>query len=881
MPEHAPQPVFLKDYRVPDFLVDSVDLVFDLGEEETLVNARVEYRRNPAAGTPAAPLALAGERLDLVGLALDGEPVGVNRTALTERGLTIAGVPDAFTLDVVTRIEPHKNTALQGLYRSGGNFCTQCEAEGFRRITYFLDRPDVLAPYTVTLVADQARYPVLLSNGNRVDGGEAPAGRHWAKWHDPFPKPSYLFALVAGDLVALEDSFITRSGRTVALAIWVRREDLDQCAHAMASLQRAMRWDEETFGLEYDLDLYNIVAVGDFNMGAMENKGLNVFNTALVLARPETATDADYRRIEGVIAHEYFHNWTGNRITCRDWFQLSLKEGLTVYRDQEFSSDTGGRSVKRIQDVRRLRAAQFPEDAGPTAHPVRPESYIEINNFYTPTIYEKGAEVIRMIATLIGPERFRAGMDLYVRRHDGQAVTCEDFVAAMEDAGGVDLGQFRRWYSQAGTPRLAVEDAYDPATGSYTLTMRQHTPSTPGQPDKAPLHIPLAVGLLDGDGRPLPLRLADGTVSTDTVVLQVREAEQTFRFSDVPVPPVPSLLRGFSAPVRLAPPPRERLAFLFAHDPDPFARWEAGQQLAMVLLLEMVAAVQRGEAPVLDPAFITAVDRTLADRRLDRALIAEALVLPSEDYLAEQMDVVDVDAIHAAREAARRAIAAALRDRLLATYTEHRDDGPYTIDTAAMGRRALKNLCLGLLASRPEDETAVELAVTQFRDGANMTDVLAALAILGDHDRPERTVAFDLFYDRWKDHPLVVDKWFMLQANSALPGTLAAVRALARHPAFDLRVPNRARALIAGFAAGNPLRFHGADGGGYAFLAEHVAALDRLNPQLAARMVAPLGRWRRQDPGRQALMRRALEELLAAPGLSRDVYEIVSKSLGA
>ncbi len=882
MPDSAPTPIRLRDYRVPDFLIDEVDLVFDLREDGTIVTSRLGIRRNPAAETGTAPLVLDGQSLELLSLAFDGEALGTNRYTVTDRDLTIAQVPEAFTLDVVTRIEPQNNTALQGLYRSGGNFCTQCEAEGFRRISYFLDRPDVLARYTTTLMADRARCPVLLSNGNRVDGGSSQGGRHWAKWHDPFPKPSYLFALVAGDLVALEDHFVTRSGRRVALAIWVRRDDLDQCGHAMDSLKRSMRWDEEVYGLEYDLDQFNIVAVSDFNMGAMENKGLNVFNTALVLARPETATDGDYRRIESVVAHEYFHNWTGNRITCRDWFQLSLKEGLTVFRDQQFSADMGSRAVRRIQDVRRLRGAQFPEDAGPMAHSVRPESYIEINNFYTPTVYEKGAEVIRMMHTLLGPERFRAGMDLYVRRHDGQAVTCEDFVRAMEEAGGVDLGQFRRWYSQAGTPHLAVDEDYDPATRTYTLTVRQHTPPTPGQPDKQPLHIPLAIGLLDPDGRPLPVRPADGAaLAGDTALLELREAEQSFRFADIPAQPVPSLLRGFSAPVRLDGQPRDRLAFLFAHDPDPFGRWEAGQQLAAQLLLDMIATIQRGDPAVLDPAFIDAFARTLAAGDLDKALIAEALALPSEDFLADQMATVDVEAIHAARQAARAALAEALRDPLLATYRANLDDGPYTIAPESMARRALKNLCLGLLTARPEDAEVLALVEAQFQHGGNMTDVLAALAILSDLDRPERGAAFDQFYRRWHDQPLVIDKWFMLQATSSLPGTLDAVRELTRHPAFDLKVPNRARSLIGAFASGNALRFHAADGAGYAFLTEQVLAIDRLNPQLAARMVGPLSRWQRQDEGRRAAMRDCLKLILATPELSRDVYEIVSRSLSA
>jgi len=885
MADSAPTPVHLKDYRIPDFQVDDVDLVIDLRDDGATVSARLAMRRNPGAGRPDAPLVLDGVGLELRALALDGEPLGDNRYSTDAESLTVHEVPDAFVLDTVTGLAPHENTALTGLYTSGGNFVTQCEAEGFRRITYFPDRPDVLSRYTTTIVADKARYPVLLGNGNPVDRGDAMGGRHWAKWHDPVPKPSYLFAIVAGDLVAHEDVFVTRSGRRVALAILVRRGDLDQCAHAMHALKAAMAWDEETYGLEYDLDVFNIVAVPDFNMGAMENKGLNVFNTALLLARPDTATDADYQRIEGVVAHEYFHNWTGNRITCRDWFQLSLKEGLTVFRDQQFQAGRGSPAVKRIQDVRRLRASQFPEDGGPMAHPVRPESYIEINNFYTPTVYEKGAEVIRMMHTLLGADRFRAGMDLYVRRYDIQAVTCEDFVHAMEHASGVDLVQFRRWYSQAGTPHLAISDTYDEAGRTYILVVRQYTPATPGQPVKEALHIPVAVGLLDRRGNDIPCRLeGEAEPFAGTRVLEVREGRQVFQFSDVPERPVPSLLRGFSAPVKLKPQPRYRLKFLFVYDTDPFARWEAGQQLVTQLLLDMVRAFRHGEAMALDPEFVEAYARVLAeadggDAGADEAFIAETLTLPSPDFLADHMMRVDVEAIHAALDTARAQLAATHRAALLAAYRVRCDAGPYRIDPQAMGRRALKNLCLELLAARAEDEEALALTVDQFRGGGNMTDVLAALAVLSHRDRPERDEAFAAFYERWREHPTVVDKWFTLQARSRLPDTLERVRALLDHPAFDTRVPNRVRSLVGAFALGNPLRFHAADGGGYAFLTEQVLAIDRLNPQLAARLVAPLGRWRRHDENRQAKMKASLSRILDAPALSKDVFEIASKSL--
>ncbi len=594
-----PRPVRLAEYRPPAFLIDTVDLVFELEDSDTRVKSRLRIKRNPESFDRSAALHLDGEELALVSVALDGEPLGPNRYELpAEGGLIVADVPDAFMLDIETRISPETNTALSGLYMSGGNFCTQCEPEGFRRITYFADRPDVMARYTTKIIADKGRFPVLLSNGNPVERGEMGDGRHWAKWVDPHPKPSYLFALVAGDLVAVPDRFTTRSGKEVALAIWVRRGDEDKCGHAMASLKKAMRWDEDVFGLEYDLDVFNIVAVSDFNMGAMENKGLNIFNTRYVLAKPDTATDTDYQNIEAVIAHEYFHNWTGNRVTCRDWFQLSLKEGLTVFRDQEFSADQGSRAVRRIAEVRTLRAIQFPEDDGPLAHPVRPDSYIRIDNFYTPTVYNKGAELVRMIHTLIGKEGFRRGMDLYIRRHDNHAATIEDFVAAMQDAGGVDLGQFKRWYEQAGTPEITIEDRWDPVARSYELTAQQKVPPTPGQPNKLPMLIPLAMGLIGPEGGELPTRLEDEAAGrTGTRVLPLADLHQSFRFVDVPAPPVPSLLRGFSAPVKLKDVPLDRLKFLAVHDTEPFARWEAGQQVATKLLLDRIVRLSARRGP--------------------------------------------------------------------------------------------------------------------------------------------------------------------------------------------------------------------------------------------------------------------------------------------
>ena len=882
-----PQPTRLADYQPPAFLVDTVDLVFDLEPSDTSVAAHLALRRNPAAADPAAPLRLDGDEIELVSLALDGRRLmPAEYRSEPDGALVIPRVPDSFALDIATRIHPERNTALSGLYTSGGNFCTQCEPEGFRRITYFLDRPDVMSRYTVTIRADKARFPVLLSNGNPAGGGDLADGRHWAKWVDPHPKPSYLFALVAGDLVAVKDRFTTRSGRAVPLGIWVRRGDEDKCGHAMASLKKAMRWDEETFGLEYDLEVFNIVAVSDFNMGAMENKGLNIFNTRYVLAKPDTATDSDYQAIEAVIAHEYFHNWTGNRVTCRDWFQLSLKEGLTVFRDQLFSADQGSPAVCRIGNIRGLRAAQFPEDAGPLAHPVQPQSYLRIDNFYTATVYNKGAEVIRMMHTLLGPEGFRRGMDAYIRHNDNHAATIGDFVAAMQEGGGVDLGKFPLWYHQAGTPEVTVDDRYDAATRSYELSVAQRVPPTPGQPEKEPMPLPLAIGLLGPNGDELPTRLdGEGEPRTGTRVLVCGDARQTFRFLDVPAPPVPSLLRHFSAPVKLRGAPLERLKFLAIHDTDPVARWDAGQQVAAHMLLDHVAANQRGQAmPPPDPDVVAAMRQTLADAERDPAFAAEALMLPSEMTLADEMTVVAVEAIHAARDNARAALARALARPLAETYGRLANSGPYDTDGRSIGRRALRNACLAYLAAGNPVEGArlakAQFDLAQIGTGANMTDVLAALAVLNDLDCPERAAAFDAFYRRWEGDPLVIDKWFALQARSSLPGTIAAVRELTRHPAFTRANPNRVRAVVGTFSQGNQLYFHAASGDGYAFLADEVLALDPANPTTAARLVQPLGQWRRYDETRQGLMRAQLDRILAAPGLSPNTYEMVAKSLG-
>ncbi|MBL8705091.1 MAG: aminopeptidase N [Rhodospirillales bacterium] len=875
-PKAAEQPktIRLADYTAPDYLVDRVDLEFDLEPKETVVRARLALRRNPDR-PKGLPLVLDGQGLALQSIALDGKPLTTADYQLDKEHLTIAKVPERFVLDTMVKIDPAANTALEGLYVSSGNFCTQCEAEGFRRITFYPDRPDVMAKFTTMIRADRATYPVMLSNGNLVDEGTLTDGRHFAKWEDPFPKPAYLFALVAGKLVSVDDSFVTASGRKVALQIFVEKGNEDKCGHAMASLKHSMKWDEDRYGLEYDLDRFMIVAVGDFNMGAMENKGLNIFNTKFILARPDTATDDDYNGIESVVAHEYFHNWTGNRVTCRDWFQLSLKEGLTVFRDQEFSADMNDAAVERISAVRVLRAGQFPEDASPMAHPVRPDSYIEINNFYTKTVYEKGSEVVRMYQTLLGRDGFRKGMDLYFQRHDGQAVTCDDFLAAMADANGADLAQFKRWYAQAGTPFVKARGSYDAAARRYTLTLEQSCPPTPGQPTKDPFHIPVAVGLLDAKGRDMALTASGAT----TRVLDLKQTKQDFVFDNIAEAPLPSLLRGFSAPVKLdAGYSDAELTRLMAEDSDGFARWEAGQTLASGLILRAVADKQQGRPIAVDPGFIAAFGRVLADDRMDQSFLALMLVLPSEAYLGEQMAVIDVDAIHAAREAFRGAIAKAHRGRLLDLYRASATNDPQSLDKVAVGRRAIRNTSLAYLVAG-RDAEAIRLAATQAREGRTMTEVQGALQALCETNAAERQATLDAFYAKWKDEPLVVDKWLMVQASSPRPDAVEEVEKLTRHPAFTLRNPNKARSLIGAFAAGNQVGFHRADGKGYAFLADRVIELDSANPQVAARLLGPMARWRRFDAGRQAAMKAALERVVAKPGLSKDVYEIASKSL--
>ncbi|MBK1716877.1 aminopeptidase N [Thiocystis violacea] len=875
----TPHPVHLKDYQPPEFLIDRVDLRFELDPERTRVESRLALRRNPAATRGNGDLCLHGEQLDLEQVAINGHVLSASEYRLDPRTLTLHRVPDRFTLETRVRIHPNLNTALEGLYQSGDMLCTQCEAEGFRRITYFLDRPDVMARYGTTLIADKKRFPVLLSNGNQVEREDLADGRHLVKWEDPFPKPSYLFALIAGHLSAMEDRFTTASGREIALRIFVEPHNLDKCEHAMRSLKKAMRWDEERFGREYDLDVFMIVAVSHFNMGAMENKGLNVFNDKFVLARPDTATDVDFDGIESVIAHEYFHNWTGNRITCRDWFQLSLKEGFTVYRDQEFSADVGSRGVKRISDARLLRAHQFPEDAGPLAHPVRPDSYIEINNFYTATVYQKGAEVVRMQANLLGPELFRKATDLYFERHDGQAVTTDDFVRRMEEASGRDLGQFRRWYRQAGTPELRVQADFDPAAGRYTLRIRQLTPPTPGQSLKEPFHIPLAIGLLGSDGADLPVWLAGEPrpPAPGTRVLELKTVEECFELIGLAARPVPSLLRGFPAPVKL----RfdygdEELLFLMAHDSDGFNRWDAAQTLMQRLLLALVA----DPAARIPDVFFDAFGRALLDPGGDKALLAEVLSLPSESYLGDQMEVVDVDGIHRAHRALGQAIGERLNEPLLAVYCANDDSDPYVFTPEAVGRRSLKNLALGYL-TQAGDAGGRELCRIQFAAARNMTDVMAALRLLVDLDPDQGPRALEDFRRRWSSESLVMDKWFAVQATSPREDALERVIALMGHPDFSPRNPNRVRSLIGAFCNANQVRFHAPDGAGYRFLADRVLELDPLNPQIAARLLKAMIRWRRFDPERQALMRGEIRRVLDSSELSTDVFEVASKALEA
>ncbi|XP_022736035.1 puromycin-sensitive aminopeptidase isoform X1 [Durio zibethinus] len=885
----APKEIFLKDYKSPDYCFDTVDLKFSLGEEKTIVASKITVF--PRVEGSSSPLVLDGVDLKLISIKINGKELKEGDYCLDSRHLTLLSPPSGkFSLEIDTEIQPQKNTSLEGLYKSSGNFCTQCEAEGFRKITFYQDRPDIMAKYTCRIEADKSLYPVLLSNGNLIEQGILEGGKHYAVWDDPFKKPCYLFALVAGQLESRDDIFVTRTGRQVALRIWTPAQDVPKTAHAMYSLKAAMKWDEDVFGLEYDLDLFNIVAVPDFNMGAMENKSLNIFNSKLVLASPETASDADYAAILGVIGHEYFHNWTGNRVTCRDWFQLSLKEGLTVFRDQEFSSDMGSRTVKRIADVSKLRTYQFPQDAGPMAHPVRPHSYIKMDNFYTVTVYEKGAEVVRMYKTLLGTQGFRKGMDLYFKRHDGQAVTCENFFAAMRDANDADLANFLLWYSQAGTPVVKVTSSYKADAHTFSLKFSQEAPPTPGQPVKEPMYIPVAVGLLDSSGKDMPLSSLyhDGTLQSVasnnqpvfSTVLRVTKKEEEFVFSDIFERPIPSLLRGYSAPIRLESDLSDSdLFFLLAHDSDEFNRWEAGQLLARKLMLSLVTDFQQNKPLALNPKFVQGLRSILSDTSLDKEFIAKAITLPGEGEIMDMMEVADPDAVHAVRTFIRKELALQLKSEFLSTVQNNRSSEEYVFNHPNMGRRALKNIALAYLASL-EDPEIMELALHEYNTATNMTEQFAALAAIAQKPGKTRDDVLVDFYSKWQHDFLVVNKWFALQAMSDIPGNVANVRNLLNHPAFDLRNPNKVYSLIGGFC-GSPVNFHAKDGSGYKFLGEIVLQLDKLNPQVASRMVSAFSRWRRFDESRQKLAKAQLEMIMSANGLSENVFEIASKSLAA
>ena len=863
--------IYLEDYEPPHFFIDSVDLDFRLGEDETRVSGTLAIRRN---GDHEHPLILDGESLTLVSIELDGTAIDPGSYQLTDSQLTLKTHLQQFIVRTVVLIRPQDNTTLSGLYRSSGNFCTQCEAEGFRRITYFVDRPDVLSRYRTTIIANKENYPVLLSNGNLVEQEDMGNGEQRAVWSDPFPKPSYLFALVAGDLARTSDDFTTGSGRKVDLRIYTEHHNADKCAHAMTSLKKAMKWDEDVYGREYDLDLYMIVAVDDFNMGAMENKGLNVFNSRYVLAKPDTATDSDYEAIEGVIAHEYFHNWSGNRVTCRDWFQLSLKEGFTVFRDQEFSADMGSRGVQRIKDVNVMRVHQFMEDAGPMAHAVRPQSYQEINNFYTVTVYNKGAEVVRMLHTLVGKEGFRRGTDFYFTQFDGQAVTTDDFVSAIEKENAVDLSQFKRWYDQAGTPVLKLTPSYNADNASYELQVQQSCPATPGQDHKLPFHIPLSVALLSQDGEYFEL----GSSQKDQSVLELNKESETFSFEGITSRPVLSVLRNFSAPVKIDfDYTEDELIFLMTKDSDPFARWEAAQRLSLNVVLDLVDSIQGQEPLNVDERYIEAMRSLLESNGGDHAMQSQLLTLPSEAYISESLQVIDPDAVYQARSHLRSVLGNALWGTFVDVY-DKLSSVSYEFTQEAIGRRSLRNTILNYLCST-DSQKATALAVKQFHCADNMTDVMAALAALNDRAGSEREKALESFYARWEHESLVVDKWLGLHAISRLPAALDRIVELTHHKAFNLQSPNRVRALIGTFAHGNAVRFHDSSGRGYEFVTDIVIRLDRLNPQVAARLATVFNNWRRYDTRRREKIKAQIERILQHPGVSADVEEIASKAL--
>jgi len=885
----GPATIYRKDYAAYPYVLESVNFKFELGEESTTVTGT--YKVVPNHGGEPPSMVLQGTSMDLKSIKVDGSDVPSDKYKVDEKSLCLESLPAGeFTLEMVTEIKPQENTSCEGLYKSSGNFCTQCEAEGFRRIMYFPDRPDVMSKYTVRIEADKDLYPVLLSNGNLQESGDLTGNKHYAVWVDPFKKPCYLFALVAGQLKKLEDTFTTASGKEVQLRIFVEEHDLPKCSFAMESLKKAMKWDEDVFGLEYDLDLFNIVAVHDFNMGAMENKSLNIFNSRLVLATPETATDSDYFGIERVVAHEYFHNWTGNRVTCQDWFQLSLKEGLTVYRDQEFSADMNSRPVKRIEDVIMLRTRQFSEDAGPMAHPIRPESYIKMENFYTVTVYEKGAEIIRLYATMLGKEGFRKGMDLYFQRHDGQAVTCDDFLAAMADANNTSLEDLRKWYTQAGTPELTVATEYSPSDRTFTVRCSQKTSGEP-------VLIPIAVGLLGPDGKDLPLKLQGKAEELGTTtVLRFNKAEDSFVFVDVEAAPVASLLRNFSAPVKMVIEGQtpEDLLFLLAHDSDPYNRWEAGQRLCKIFLLDLYdAATNPNNGDTFDArtqcasAAIELVGKAAAafksvleDTSLDKSFVARTITMPSESELYDSRPQCDPTVFHAVRVYATKAIAAQLQPILEATLAANDSNPgePYSPDAASSAKRALKNKCMGYLSSLNDPDFNAKI-LQRFREATNMTDQIATLAALTDKDCPERSVALAEFYSQWEKEPLVVLKWLSLQAASNVQGNLPAIKALVEHPAFNIKNPNNCYNLFLAFSTHSTVNFHAADGSGYSFMGEMIRTVDKINPQVAARMVSCFTTWKRMDEGRQAKMKEQLELIVAEKGLSDNTFEIASKSL--
>ncbi|MDH5387759.1 MAG: aminopeptidase N [Gammaproteobacteria bacterium] len=872
MKDTNPNMIYLKDYTQPAYWITDVDLIFDLVEEQTYVTSTLTVKKNESIAGDQA-LVLQGEELLLDGVSIDGRSLELTEYAVSATDMVIHVVPDSFTLEIKTIIKPQENTSLEGLYKSSGNFCTQCEAEGFRKITYFLDRPDVMAKFSTTIIADKKKYPILLSNGNPTIAGDYDGGYHWCRWEDPFKKSCYLFALVAGDLAFIEDKFTTMSGKEVDLRIYVQHHNIDQCDHAMRSLVKSMQWDEQVYGREYDLSVYNIVAVDDFNMGAMENKGLNVFNSKYVLAKKETATDVDFINIEAVIGHEYFHNWSGNRVTCRDWFQLTLKEGLTVFRDQRFTADMNAETPKRIDDVNVLRTAQFAEDAGPMAHPIQPDAYLEINNFYTVTVYNKGAEVIRMIHTILGDDGFRKGMDLYFDRHDGQAVTTEDFIVAMEAANDVELTQFRRWYKQSGTPEITVEESYDENTQRYELELKQTTPATAEQVSKQAFDIPVRVALMDSAGSDMEVAHAD--IKNTSFTLRLNEEIQHFVFEEVKEKPVLSILRGFSAPVKMNfNRSDEELAFCMANDGDGFNRWDAGQQLAVRIILN---GIKQADVQAVPEYYVSAYQKILSNQTLDKALSARALTLPSQAYISEMMDVIDVDAIHQSQKLMEQALGSELFENWLDVYQQC-ESVEYDLSPASMGARVLKNTALSYMVAS-QDKRAEALALKQFEQASNMTDQLAAFRVLVHHACDSRDRVIEDFYQQWKRDQLVMDKWFMIQATAPQDDTLQRVEQLFEHDDFDLKNPNRVRSLLGAFCSGNPVCFHATSGEGYRLLGHYIERLNDLNPQIASRLTTPLTRWKRYDDQRQTHMKTELDRLKQLPQLSRDVYELLEKSL--